>query len=333
VSATTTRTRGANPALGPLRWLGLAAPPLTSPTPPRAHRPARPLARSTAPPRGPLAWLGLAEPRIVLSGHPRIRARAAAVLARRRQRDRLVTASLAAVVAVALAGVGLVRSPLLSVEAVRLPGLAPAAAAELSAALGVPAGANVLDVDLDALAARAEGLPWVATASARRRLPSTVEVRVDVREPVLAVDVGGTRYLLDAAAVVVAAVPRGAASAVVPGDPGALPDVLATTAPVVGRRLADRGVQAAAAVAADMPPGIRPLITAYRPTADGQVDLVLQVPGPRGPVELTAHLGPATDVRAKAAALAALVAEVGRAGLPVRALDVRSPGRPVAVPG
>jgi cell division protein FtsQ len=278
-----------------------------------------------------LVWLLLAEPAVVVTGHPRMRARALATLQRRRQRDRLVTASLGVLVGTALLAAGIVRSPLLAVESVDLVGLDEAQSDAVAAAVGIAAGTNVLDVDLDALAARAEALPWVEVATARRRLPSTIEVRVAVSDAVVAGVVGGTRYLFDARGTAVEAVPVDRASAVSAGaDLTSLPELVLLTAPVVGEPALDPGVRAAAAVAAAMPVAVRTWVTGYRATAAGEVEADLRIPGPAGPLAVVAHLGRAEDVAAKAASLAAVVDEALTLGTRITAVDVRIPDRPVA---
>ncbi|WP_370326261.1 cell division protein FtsQ/DivIB [Euzebya sp.] len=342
------------PATTALRFLGLVGPARPAAAPAGAGRaaagratsgrgrgrrrgPARP-ARGVAPrpprqgPARPLVWLGIAQAPVAIAGHPRIRERAIAHLRARRRRDDMITASLAILLGLVLVTIGVVRSPLLAVDEVALVGLDGSQQDVVAAQAGLAAGTNVLDVDLGAVASRVEDLPWVRRATAHRRLPSTVEVRVAVAEPVVRATVGETTFLLDGDGVVVESLPAGAApgSAVTLDDAvDALPTVEVVTPPSVGSRVADPDLQAVAAVAAAMPTVVADWVVAYTGVGEGQVDAILHIPTEDGTVELVAHLGRAEDVSAKAATIAALVAETIGNGTTPQAFDVRIPDRPV----
>jgi cell division protein FtsQ len=272
--------------------------------------------------------LGLAEQPVRLAGHPRIRERAVANLTRRRRRDRAVTASIAALLAIVLLGIGVVRSPLLAVERVALLGLDQSQRAALAEVVPVAPGTNVMDVDLEAVRRQVEAVPWVLRASATRRPPSTVEVRVTTRSPVAVAVAQDGRWLLDAEGVAIEPV-EGDDAVAARGSVADLPEIPVLAAPTVGQPVADRAVRAAAAVAAAMPPAMDEWIVGYRTSAAGEVEAILRVPTGAGAVELVAWLGRPERIRAKAATLAALVDEtVGRGRTPA-VLDVRIPDRPV----
>lgn len=297
--------------------------------------PARPVRCATRSPRArrdrphPLRWLGFAEAHVRLEGHPRIRERALATHHRRRRRDHLVSVSLAVLLALGLLSIGAVRSPLLAVEAVRVLGVDPDQQQAIAAALDVGSGTNVLDVDLSAVEAQVEALPWVHMATATRRLPSTLEVRVVDREAVAAADFAGTTYLLDAEGVVLEQTSSESLSLARRAGDQALPRIDVALAPVVGRPIGDPAALASAAVAGAMPPALDAWIVAYRTSPQGEVDATLRVPTDTGTAELVAHLGRPEGIPAKAATIAALVEEtVGRGASPA-ALDVRIPDRPV----
>jgi cell division protein FtsQ len=337
--------------LSVMQFLGLASAPVAVPAvgrhvPPSARRrggrPAgAPVAGSTARAARPglLEWLGLAEAPLVLEGHPRIRARVLDHVRRRRRRDAVITIGIGTVLAVVLLGIGVVRSPLLWVEDVRIVGVTAAQQQAVADLVGIHEGHNVMDVDLAAVGASVEGLPWVASASVTRRLPSTVEVRVAVRQPVAAAAFGGQLHLLDRAGVVIEqiAIPPTelAAGATGPVDLAAipaipvLPEVEVMTAPVIGRPVDDPGVLAATAVADQMPRSLDELIVRYRAGSAGEVDAVLHVPSGDGVVEVLAHLGRPEQVDAKAAALAALIQETIGRGMQPASFDLRIPDRPV----
>lgn len=272
---------------------------------------------------------GLAQAPVVIRGHPRIRRRALDNLERRRRRDNLITLSLAAIVLIGLLGFGLSRSPLLALDTVAIKGLSAPQQQILRAQLGVSQGVNILDIDMSTLARRAKALPWVQKVTMRRRMPSTLEIRVATVRPVAATIFDDTRYLLDAAGMVVEAVPADDDSALVSADPAALPLVSVSIPPQVGRPASDPAVESAIAVAAAMPPPVRGWVVEYRAASGGEVDASVRVPTESGPVDLTVHLGRPDAVKVKAAALVALTEEVLVQGLRPQALDLRIPGRPV----
>lgn len=271
----------------------------------------------------PLHLLGLADAAVRPTGHPRIRARLLEQARRRRERGSMITVSLAAVLVLALAVGGTVRSPLMAVERVVVVGVAADRQAELVTAADVRPGANLLDVDLQDASDRVAALPWVGVATVRRRPPSTIEIRVAVRRAVLVGAFGGERWLLDGDGAVIG-----------PADPASAAELpaMALAGPALpGHLVADRVAVAAAAANAAMPPRLREWITAYAAGSDGGVDAILDIPTERGPVRLTVHLGRPNDIALKAATAASLVdATVGR-GMRPQALDVRVPDRPVVV--
>lgn len=290
-----------------------------APTGPRARRPGRAAPRRR--PR-PLVALGLASAPVHLTGHPRIRERALAGLRQRRRREKVVTASIGALLGLVLLSWGAVRSPLLAVEEVAVHGVPTEVSQEVLATAGVRPGQNVLDVDLDEVEARLAALPWVQDATVRRQLPSTVEIRVSTRTAVLLGEFGGASYLIDADGLVI-----GLATAET--DTQDLAPITLPTAPVVGRQTDAAPVLAAASVAAAMPPGMEEWIVGYEATSAEAIDVALRVPTDTGPVELVAHLGRPVDVDVKAVTIASLVQEtVIEQGMRPRALDVRIPDRP-----
>jgi hypothetical protein len=313
-----------------LRYLGLVATP-SRPAPRPARRSAGGV-RRPGPPRGILprilGWLGLAEAPILVTGHPRMRARVLENLRRRRQRDQMVTITVGALLGIALLCLGLVRSPLLDVEDVSVVGLTTAQEEVVSGVLGVSEGTNVLDVDLARLTDQAQSLPWVDVVTARRRLPSTVEIRVVLNAPVATAQVGETIVLLDDEGMAVESVPVGSQPVSLDRPPDQLPSIQLATAPQVGVPQVDPAVRALAGIAAAMPPALDDWIVGYTPSGIDEVDALMRVPSPTGPVEFTAHLGRAEDIRQKAASLAALVREAVDRGTPFRAVDVRIPDRP-----
>lgn len=273
---------------------------------------------------------GLAQTPVTISGHPRIRQRALVNLERRRRRDNLITASLAAVVAIALLSLGLARSPLLSLDTVALKGLTATQEQQVRAQIGVMEGRNILDVDLSTVARRAESLPWVDKVTLRRRLPSMLEIRVSTVRPVAVATFDQTDYLLDAEAKVLEAIAAdGSATSLLVADPTALPQVSVATLPQLGQPVADAAVQSALLFAAEMPQPVRDWVRDYRVVPGGGVDAIVAVPTAAGTLDLMVHFGRPDGVRVKAAALVALTEEVLTQGIQAQALDLSIPDRPV----
>jgi len=136
---------------------------------------------------------------------PRLRARRIEVArdqGRRRLRRVLV---LLALVAVAAAGVAIVRSPLLDVDRVTVRGT-EAGADAVREASGVVPGDALISIDAGAVADRVEDLPWVAEARVARDWSGTVAISVTPRVPVAVVG-SGTGTLLDAEGVAIGAAP------------------------------------------------------------------------------------------------------------------------------
>lgn len=71
---------------------------------------------------------------------------------------------------------------------------------EILAAGGIAAGANVFEIDADQAAAKIRALPWIRSATVRRRLPGEVTVVVQERTAAAIVELEGL-YLVDAEGV------------------------------------------------------------------------------------------------------------------------------------
>ena len=131
--------------------------------------------------------------------------------ARRRERFPRLTRLLKILgVALVLGGVGVgaweayrtvVGLPYFRVAEIQVEGNLQLAKEEVIAALRMPPGISILEVNLPALAGRLLENPWIKEASIRRRLPLSLEVRVVERMPE-AVFIANRRYLLSADGVI-----------------------------------------------------------------------------------------------------------------------------------
>lgn len=96
------------------------------------------------------------------------------------------------------------------------------AAADILAAIDVERGAPILSIDLDTVRDALEALPWIAQATVERRLPDTIHVSLNEREPFALWQHDGHYALVDRA---------GRTIAEVDGQYGALPLIVGEGAP------------------------------------------------------------------------------------------------------
>lgn len=180
---------------------------------------------------------------------PRFRARRIAVRkdAGRKRLKRLLLLVLVAVVA--LAGVVVLRSPVLDVDEVVVVGTARLDPERVRAEAGVDIGTPILLADLGDAADRIGALPWVATVEVTRDLPGRVDITVQEREPVAVVSGGGTAVLVDVDGRVLEEVPAVA---------GAYVQVVTAEAPPAPGRVLDPELHTAVGLAGRLrvnPPG------------------------------------------------------------------------------
>jgi cell division protein FtsQ len=88
-------------------------------------------------------------------------------------------------------------SPLLRIDQIITSGNQRLPAEAVSALLDGLYGENILAADLESWRSRLLESPWIADASFRRSLPSTLEVRVRERTPIAIGRKGGQLYLVD----------------------------------------------------------------------------------------------------------------------------------------
>lgn len=266
--------------------------------------------------------------------HPmdaRIRARRREVVRDRARRRRRLTLSAVAIVLLGLAGLGLARSPLFAIVDVKVVGAHGEDAALVRETAQVQPGDNLLSADLRAVAGRVEELPWVRDAGVRRVPPSTVELRISMREPAAVVRVPGATWLVDTEGVVIAG-----------GSRDGLVEITApnSVVPGVGGEVRDAALRNALAAHAQLPPELRATVVRYE--AESGRDLRLHLAD-----GMVVRFGAAEQVEAKAQSVALLVEQArtqaerrslahdGAAqdiGLGFAELDVRAPDNPVLVP-
>ena len=202
-------------------------------------------------------------------------------------------------------------SPLFAVRAVQVDGVQVDGAQGLSAAevrdaAGLRTGTPLLQVDLDAAAARVRRLPQVAAAQVSRGWPDRVVVTVAERVPVAVVQHAGERQLVDAGGVLFDTITGPTPAGVVP---------LEVAAPGPG----DPATRAALAAVDALPAAVRAQVSTVRAPTAGQVTLTL--PGP-----VTVVWGDGGAAAAKAAALRGVLDQFRSGALPKAAVvDVSAP--------
>ncbi len=124
-------------------------------------------------------------------------ARSAAVRAQRRERRRSVIIVLVAITVASTAGLALIRSPLLDIDRVEVTGVSDVGVADVVAAAAIPMGSPILDLEVEAVAARVEQIPEVRAATVGRQLDGTVTIVVTEREPTMALKTADGYVLVD----------------------------------------------------------------------------------------------------------------------------------------
>lgn len=225
---------------------------------------------------------------------------------RRGKRHPLLVAALVPLLLATVAWV-LWESPLLAVRTVQVDGARTLSAADVRDAAGLTTGTPLLKVDVDAAAARVRRLPQVASASVARGWPDRIVVTVTERVPVAVVTVGGHQALADASGVLFETVTGDAPDGVVPLD-------VARPGPH------DAATRAGLAAIAALPGAVRSELRSVSATS-GE-DVVLHLTD-----GTTVLWGDGGQARAKAAALAALLHQIGAGAVKgAGTIDVSAPG-------
>jgi cell division protein FtsQ len=263
----------------------------------------------------------------------RIRARRIAVYqAEVRKRRRWVISGVA-VVLLAVAAVAAARSPLFAITEIRIVGASGERAAQLRDFMPITVGENLLAADLAQVERRLAQVAWVRAVDVVRIPPSTVDVRVQVRQPIANVRLADALWAVDADGVVLG-----------PGAQKGLVEIDAPNSvlPGVGTRVSDAAVRNALAVHAALPPHRRHAVDRYDAPSERGLRLRLRVdptvfgPHPEGSegdrTGVWIRFGSVDRSEQKTRVLDALLEEVRKAGVPIAEIDVRAPDNPVLVP-
>ena len=219
----------------------------------------------------------------------------------RHLRRRVVTGAMAVGLVLLAAVIAwlLTASSLLAAKQVSVSGQRELTVQQVQDAAAVPLGVPLIRQDLDAIAQRAAALPQVASSTVQRHWPSTIEVTVTERQPLLAIAQPAGYAIVDAEGVAYETKPQVPAGALrTEADPSAT------------ALLADLAV-----VAAALPEDLRGRVERLRSTPGGDVTLVLTS-------GTTVHWGDARESELKASIVAALLKTKPRA------IDVSAPHNP-----
>ena len=219
-----------------------------------------------------------------------------------------IVIALAAVTAVIGAALWIVRSPLLSVDRVVVSGNDHSDPTRIIEGLGVGVGTPTISVDAGALESALEANPWIAEASVAVSWPGSVEVEVTEHRPVALVQAANGLAHVTTAGNVVQLLEDGTGwPLVTPPDPETLRG---------GEVLEGPAMLGSLAFVTALPDELQPVTVV---TIDRDRQIVAMVG------EHPVRLGRAIDMRAKAAALAAVIDH----GIePGTAIDVTAPRRP-----
>lgn len=211
------------------------------------------------------------------------------------------------------AGFFLSRSSVFHVRHVDVAGAAHRSRADIVRLSGVTGATNALWLDERGVELRLEQDPWIASATVSTSFPWTVHVEVTERTPSAVVDRGTDRLL-----VATDGTPLGLAGRVF-----GLP--LIVMPPAGALEGAPPSLQPAARAIGALPPEILARVRQVIVSLDGTLELRLQG-GPR------VEFGPATEIAAKARAIASILAWSDDEAQPLATVNVVAPGAPAASP-
>lgn len=218
-----------------------------------------------------------------------------------------------ALVTVGGLGYGAANSSLVDVRRVDVVGASHLSRDRVVELSGIDGSTNVLWLRAHEVEARLEREPWIASATVRRDLPSTVRIEIRERVAVAQVPVGRTMLLVARDGTVLDAAPR---------DPD-LPLLDVPGAFTLGRRVP--ALVGPARVAANLRPEVRTGVDWIVPEEDGTLMLRLA----RG---ATVYFGPPVSITAKDRALAGVMRWMRENDRDLLYVDVRAPLAPAGLP-
>jgi cell division protein FtsQ len=131
------------------------------------------------------------------AGARNLTARAEEVRKVRRQRRKSVVIVLLALSLAAAGAIGVIRSPLMAIDAVAVRGADAVDEAVILNAAAIPLGSPLLDLPIEATNQRVEAIPEIRSATVTRNLNGRVDIIVTEREPTMALRSGTGFVLVD----------------------------------------------------------------------------------------------------------------------------------------
>lgn len=208
-------------------------------------------------------------------------------------------------------------SPLLDVRTIQVAGAKQTQAAEVREAVALGAEDHLLLLSTGTVAADVEELPWVKDASVHRRLPGTVQIKIEERKPAVVVTVEAGSWTVDEYGHVLQ---EGVTSKSLPTLTGA---VITRLEP--GERVDADQVSGGLAVWRSLPGAVRPDVASVVAAAPERIALALK----DGTI---VRYGGAVRLGAKNKVLTALLTRLEAEGRKATYLDVSVPSTPAVGP-
>jgi cell division septal protein FtsQ len=217
-----------------------------------------------------------------------------------------------ATILVATLAVAATYTPLFAASDIEIQGSGGISSADLLALARVDEDSNVFHLDTRAVVRRLERDPRILEARVITSLPDALRIEIVARTPVGVVGTGGVGTPMDLVG----------ADGVLIGPAGNTVDLPTLLAPD-GSPVGAGSLATAAAAAGALEPALRRAVEAVVVAPDGGVEVRLAA-------GFSASLGDASELTAKAASLAALLAWVQERDVRVVSADLSVPGSPTA---
>lgn len=231
------------------------------------------------------------------------------------KRRRRILIVLAVVVLLVAAGAGVWESSLLKLRRVSVVGNHHTTVAQVVGAAALVPGTRLTRISSAQVQSRVGTLPWVASVSVARLLPSQIRITITERVPVAVVQGQGHSYLVDSTGAVLQDAGQ---------NPAGYPVLsgLPLTAIVPGERITAPAFASAVAVLEALPRTLRAALASLRAPAANQITVAL--------TDQTVILyGDASALSAKNYDVQTLLANGGS----FVSIDVSAPDHPAAIPG
>ncbi|HYI45953.1 MAG TPA: FtsQ-type POTRA domain-containing protein [Actinomycetota bacterium] len=208
-------------------------------------------------------------------------------------------------------------SPLLRVKHVRVVGAQHTTSAQVAEVAGLDEADNLLLLSTEDLEQEILELPWVADAEIDRRLPDTVRVRIEEREPALVIEIPSGRWTIDAHGRVLQ---KGRAAESLPILSGAITGELEP-----GEQMTHKGVVGGLKVWRSLPRRLRKNIVALFAPSDERISFSFAD-------HTLVRYGSSRDRMAKRRVLLALLQRMKERGMRASYIDIRVPTNPAISP-